>query len=31
MLVLTGNKRVFFTDGRYTGQARAEVQGGSGS
>ena len=27
VLVITGKKRVFFTDGRYTGQARAEVQG----
>src|SRR6476661_9948021 len=25
-LLLTGTKRVFITDGRYTGQARAEVQ-----
>ena len=27
VLAITGKKRVFFTDGRYTGQARAEVQG----
>ena len=27
VLVLTGKRRVFITDGRYTEQARAEVQG----
>ncbi|HLO07227.1 MAG TPA: aminopeptidase P family N-terminal domain-containing protein, partial [Terriglobales bacterium] len=27
ILVITGKNRVLFTDGRYTGQARAEVKG----